>query len=630
MGSVVEATTEMGVVLSEARPGEEHITYVNQAGVSEDVMRELSSNRDVASAIEQWSQELRAAAESSSASSPSAFLRHRNSTHRGVFAQMAQCAWAVEADDVLSTLADVTESVAFQKVRFELYDPQQQDVWNQWAKIVDLDGVLRTMFRELLKVSQVYVGMLWTEEVLKVRHDPVGDAISELEQQAAERSAERQARFGLPSPTPIAPPKSGTGRGNYERVKKFALKLPTALTVFDPTKVVPVGMLMFGMERFAYVASDSEESAFASIFVGKIADGLVIQMIERKYIPSTLEAQELIELGVNIDRLWLMRRDAVFRHTLTRASYERFSPLRLRSVLPLLEMKAHLRSSDRASLLGNTNFIIVVTKGTDKLPAKPGEIENLQEQVKVIARLPVLVGDHRLHVEIVTPALDNTLIESRWEVLDARLVFKVLQTFQPTITGGGATVGVSEMSRVVARGLESRRHMLVRSLERHLFDEIMAKNDNMLTEDPALAFSPRRISLDFSAEIINGVLKLRDRGDISRETTLEELDYDQDVEVLRRAREKVEYDAVFSSQTPYSSPQANPFAANQPVDSNTPPDPNAPEPPVKTPVTKAPSVRAPGAAPQPGSNVGPKGQPRTEGGRPPGVTETAPRATTKK
>ena len=35
------------------------------------------------------------------------------------------------------------------------------------------------------------------------------------------------------------------------------------------------------------------------------------------------------------------------------------------------------RAEDRAALIGNTNFIVVITKGTDKLPAKPAEIANL-------------------------------------------------------------------------------------------------------------------------------------------------------------------------------------------------------------------------------------------------------------
>ena len=53
---------------------------------------------------------------------------------------MSQCAWAVENDDILSTLADVVEGLMWQKMRFELFDRDQQDMWNQWAAEVNLDG----------------------------------------------------------------------------------------------------------------------------------------------------------------------------------------------------------------------------------------------------------------------------------------------------------------------------------------------------------------------------------------------------------------------------------------------------------------------------------------------------------
>lgn len=576
---MTDVATESALEGIPGTPG--NITYINEAGVPENVVDDLKSNRDIANAIEQWSQSLNAAARTGMPGIGS-FSEHALKTYKGVFGQMSQCSWAVENDDILSTLADVVESLSFQKLRFELYDPEQQDIWNQWAKMVDLDTFMRQATRELFKVSQVYVGMWWDRTIMTVRKDRVNDTLNELE-----KEAEEERRRAAGEEEPESEEKSGPGRGKYPRPRKFALNLPTALTVFDPTKIVPVGTLLFGRERFAYVADENEEDVFPRVMRGEVPDPTVQQMVVGKYTPSSSERKEFGDLGINVNRLWLMHPQAVFRHTLTRAQYERFAPVRLRSVLPVLEMKGHLRASDRASLVGNTNFIIVITKGSDKLPAKAAEIENLQEQAKVIARLPVLVGDHRLEVKIVAPVLDNTLIESRWEVLDSRLVFKALNTFQPTIQGGNSSSSIKEVSRVVARGLESRRHMLVRAMERRIFTEIMAQNDGMITEFPSLEFSPRRISLDFSTEIINGVLKLRDRGDISRETTLEELDYDQDVEVLRRARETVRYDTVFQSQTPYSSPGTTPYGAN--------------------------------------SNIGPNGQPRTEGGRPPGVTEEEPR-----
>lgn len=190
---------------------------------------------------------------------------------------------------------------------------------------------------------------------------------------------------------------------------------------------------------------------------------------------------------------------------------------RLKPALVLLEMKANLRASDRAALIGNTNFIVVITKGTDRLPAKPAEISNLQEQARVLARLPVLIGDHRLNVEIVSPPIDHTLQQSRWEVLDARLVFKALNSYAPVVQGGNSSgTGVSEMSRVIAKGLENRRHMIMRSLEKHVFKAIIERNKGVpdFDEMPSLRFTPKRISLDFSADIFGHILKLRDRGDI--------------------------------------------------------------------------------------------------------------------
>jgi hypothetical protein len=497
---------------------------------------------------------------------------------------MSKCSWAVENDDILSTLADVMEAQAFSKCRFELFDDDQQDVWNQWAKRVHLDARLREMFREGFKVSQVYVGMWWEQVLFTVRDSPMQGTLKDLKAAMLKKRAE-----AMGDDEPEAP--KGPGRGNHGRKKKFALEVPTQFTIFDPTKVMPIGSLMFGRERFAYVANRAEAEAFNEALVGQRADQTVVRLIERKYDPTEADKAACAEVGVDPNMLYLFREDAIFRHTLTKSNYERFAPVRLKSILPVLEMKDHLRNSDRASLIGNTNFIVVIKKGSDKLPAKAAEIENLREQARVVARLPILVGDHRLSVEIVSPALDNTLIESRWQVLDSRLVFKALQSFTPLVQGGNSSgSGVSEMSRIVSRGLENKRHMLVRDLERYVFRMIVERNPQ-LDEEPSLAFTPRRISLDFDQDVVGAILKLRDRGDISRETTLEELDYDQNVEVRRRAKERIEYDDVFQSGTPYGSPQMNPYAAEQ---------------------------QAPGA-----KSVTPGSTP--EGGRPPGVTEEEPR-----
>lgn len=582
-----------GNVSSMTRPS---ISYVNESGVPQDVLdRHMDRiHGDVASQIEKWSQSL-----SPVSSSPTLDVFNRTRWHgaKHIFSQMSQCAWAVENDDILSTTADVVEGLMWQKCRFSLFDEDQQDIWNQWAGEIDLDSRLRQFGREIFKVSQFYCGVWWEKRTYGVRDDSVKDTVEDLLVEAEKKQAEK-------NPELIPEPETKKKPGNRTRRKKFEVRVPTAFTIFDPTKVLPVGTLMFGRERFAYIASRDENEAFEKVMTGNIADGTVLKLIERKYTPTESDKALCAELDVDHSNLWLFNEDAIFRHSLTKAEYERFAPVRLKSILPLLEMKQHLRSSDRAALIGFTHFIVVITKGSDKLPAKQAEIDNLREQARVIARLPVLVGDHRLEVKIVSPSIENTLMETRWQVLDSRLVFKSLQSYSPVVQGGNASgTGVSEMSRVIAKGMESRRHMIVRSLERAIFRKILDRNED-LDEMPTLEFSPKRISLDFNADVIGQILKLRDRGDLSRESMLEEMDYDQEVEVLRRAKEKAMYDEVFQSGVPHSSPGMNPFGAPKLGPDGKPVvDPQ-----------------------QPGSNVGPNGQPRTEGGRPSGAKDVKPRA----
>lgn len=598
-----------------------NITYINESGLRDELVEEWMGGRrarnEIASVIEQWTQELQG---SSQRTSLDLFNRTKWENKGHAFAVMSQCAWSVENDDILSTLADVIEGLMWQKCRFELFDPDQQSMWNQWAKDVNLDKQLRAMGREEFKVSQFYVGMLWEKKVYEVQEDPIDDTIKEFEAEEKEREHQDKVDARLDyiqmnshQPGYIEPPEipnleqSGPGRGNRKRKKKFPVEVPTAMTIFDPTKVVPVGSLLFGRERLAYVAERGEDEAFTQVMSGEASDPTAFQLIEGKYTPTPQDRVMCADLGIDPNRLWLFKPDAVFRHTLTKADYERFGPVRLKPILPILEMKDHLRASERATLIGTTNFIVVITKGSDKLPAKQSEINNLQEQARSIARIPVMIGDHRLNVEIVAPNSDHTLTQSRWEVLDSRLVFKALQSYAPVVQGGNSSgTGVSEMSRVIAKGMESRRHMVVRTLEAKVFTKVMERNEGVLDEFPSLAFTPKRIALDFNAEIVTQILKLRDRGDISRETSLEELDYDQDVEVLRRARERAQYDRVFESQTPYGSPATNPYG------------------------TPAPPQMQPGGPGTPGSGMGANGLPAggkapKEGGRPAGVKEEEPR-----
>lgn len=541
-------------------PANASYSYVNESGLPEEAAQDAWLNgttldgrpiRDeIASAMSQWT----AGLNSPSIAGGSLFFRNRYTMTVNPYDQMLQCTDAVEFDEILGGVCDATEGLAFQKTSLEMVDQDQEDVWNQIAKKIKLETILRQAWRELYKVSQVYIGVQWQQQIIKVRTPAVPLSSSEDDPPELMTSgAEDLHPSGVPRPGPR----------KRQRRKQFAIEAPINLTILDPTKVLPVGQLMFGQERFAYIATQPEDEAFRRVFEGRGSDPLVLKMFDGPYVPTPLELAVLSDSHkgpTNKAYLWLFKKDAIFRHTLSRAHYERFASIRLKSALPVLDMKSHLRASDRAALIGATNFIIVLKRGSDKFPARAGEVEQLREQSRVVARMPILVGDHRLSVEIVTPQTDFVLDEKRYNLLDARLIMRGLGSFRltsPTARSSSEGAG-SSGEEEISRGIESRRNDLARTFEEQLIESTVRRNPTVLTEDPQISFHPKRVVLNLDPNLMKLVLQLRDRGDISRETELEEFQLDQEIEYVRRKREKG-IDDVFQSSVPFSSPVSNPF-----------------------------------------------------------------------
>jgi hypothetical protein len=533
-------------------------SYINETGEPDQYMQDAFANgrtldgkpiRDeVAAALDTWQRSVN----SPSIAAGSLFFRNRYTMTDNVYDQMLQCADAVEYDEVLGSVCDATEGLAFSEASFEMVDQDQEDIWNQIADDIDLDSRLREMWRELFKVSQVYVAIDWQQKTYKVRTKqvPMADVNDDAPQLIP--GAEDLHSTGLPNP----------GKKKRARRKEFAVEVPSALSIVDPTKVLPVGQLMFGRERFAYIASKGEHDSFMETFEGQTSDPLVMRMFDGPYQPTPMEEAQITDRGsgaaTDKKYLWLFKREALFRHSLSRAQYERFAAIRLKSTLPVLDMKSHLRASDRAALIGATNFIIVLKRGSDKFPARAGEVEQLREQARVVARMPILVGDHRLDVEIITPKTDFVLQADRYNLLDERLIMRALHTFRFGGRNAGSSSEAANTNEEIARGIESRRSDLARAIEQKLVGMMMDRNATAFTEKPELAFHPRRVVISPDANILSAVLKLRDRGDISRETELEEFGFDQEIEFVRRKREKG-VDETFQSSVPFSSPNSNPF-----------------------------------------------------------------------
>ncbi len=491
----------------------------------EDVAAALdNSNQPLFAALTRW-----AASTGRPSRRGSLFDRDRYVSPDTTFGQIETARGAM-VDDVVSGAADTTESLVFDEISFFVDDENEQDIWNQWAEDVDLDSRMREMWRQTIPDSQCVFALWWGRRSYR--------------------------------------PRGRTKSGRAKRKEFNNLRVPVAVSMIDTLKVTPVGTVLFGAERLAYVADSFESTAFDKI-LGNLGSGsalnapigdysdfasdeIVERLIERRYRPDKVEERELAKHGVDPTNLFLLREDSVFRHTLTRPGFKRFSDVRMRSLFDLLDRKNLLQGMDRTFLLGGSHWILLIRKGTDEHPVEEqSEITNLQAQVRTLASIPVIVGDHRLSVDIITPDQDHTLAREKYDTLDVRIAARMYQTFVAT---GEDTDDPLKLGKVIAQGLESRRKMMKRTWESKVFRPMQRLNSHQLTEKPKLKFSPDQIMLAFDDAWASFLLEMRQSKEISRHTIHSQFGLDQDDEARLREREAEHYDDVFGTIVPFGSP----------------------------------------------------------------------------
>ncbi len=526
--------------LSEHYVDDSGVIVLNDSEVSTGaVMDQLRHNPEVAALIS-WSRTTQGGYSDPRRRDGGLFERDRYVTPDRIYDQFEVARDAMESDDVVGSIADASEAMAFKDISIECDNEDETDIWEQIAEGIDLDSRMREIWREEFATSNVTLAVWWGTKSFKVR--------------------------------------GKTSGGNAKRKTFDNLKVPVGMTVLDPMKVVPVGNFLFSQETLCYRADRTEQDAIDSYLLAKEGlgypgdppnDQVIARLIQAKFEPGRRDRKQLGALGVDVTRLYVLNPDAVYRQTATRSGYQRFSPVRMKSVFELLDLKHQLRQSDRAHLLGASKFILLIRKGSDALPAQQAEMDNLNMQAKTMAQLPVLIGDHRLDVKIITPALDHTLDPDRHLGLDIRIAARLYGMFLSSHSRGDDSV---KLTKVVARGLEGRREAQRRSIMRKVFWPCYERND-ALTAKPVMQFHPRRIALDFDPALAAYLLDLRDRGDLSRDSILSEIDYSEAEEAHKREVEAVKYDHIFQTSVPYSAPGGGPAGPPQPnrVGQVTPP-----------------------------------------------------------
>ncbi len=485
----------------------ETVQIVSDVELSDEQYRAALNSRAEFSAISGWVKATQAGLQSGGRNQRSGGLlaRDRYVTPDKVFEQFKVARLAAENDDIVLNALNTTEALVFNKVRVECGDDDEENIWNQILRDIRLDARLREMWRDLFIYNQYYLATIYGNKTYKIE---------------------------------------GTGEHRARR-KIYNVQVPVALSLLDPLKVIPVGDFLFDQDKLAYISNRDEGVSIDDVIAGKnTSDQVVTKLITERYTPSRAEASHLEEVtgATNLTDLFSLNPALVWRHTGTRASYSRFADVSMKSIFELLDLKRQLRQNDRAHLIGSTNFIVLIRKGDKDQPATNAELASLNASAQMVGRTPLLIGDHRLSVDIITPNMDNTLDPKRYNNIDSRITASLYHIFHL----GGFSAGASgddslKLARVIARGLESRRQMIKENLEQHLLTPIFEANDELKCK-PRLEFTPRQVSLDFDPNFLQTMMDLYSDGAISRETILGVVDHEQEEEFARRTVEKERYD----------------------------------------------------------------------------------------
>ena len=514
MSNEIEVVSDLDV---NGQPGQ----VINMAGLSTgDIVRDPQV-REIARAMGEWVDRARGRGSASNM-----FRRDRYLPPSNPYDQMRAARDAVESDDIVAGVAEVTEALGFPGLKWEGSNPDDADVFNQLSADLNLDAVVRAMWRDEFRYDQAVVAKLWGRAQYTVRGQ--------------------------------------TAQGN-KRKKTYSVWVPKRLIVLDSLKVVPIGYGPLREDRLAWQGTASQIGAYDNAVTGIKLDPLMTTFYKGEYRPDSDEEAVLDDLGVVTDRLLEMDPAYVFRHTATRPDYELFAPLRMKSVFALLDLKQQLMQSDRASLIGAANYILLIRKGNDLKPAVPEEIQNLQEKYNFLAKLPVIISDHRLEIDIIAPKLDFVLKESAYDLIDRRIMARLLGNLAVTAGAGGGTGTAPILGALVSKVMENRRHMLKRTLEREIAQAVVnhPRNRDAFEDAPSLVYTPRNVQIDTDQAYSAALQALRTQREISRETILEYMGLDQSTEAQRMELEADFYDDIFKTAIPFNAP------GNQPTTDNT-------------------------------------------------------------
>lgn len=334
-----------------------------------------------------------------------------------------------------------------------------------------------------------------------------------------------------------------------------------------------IGDDLFGDAALAYLP-EGELARWLEEFFGNATPAKKAEMRRRNPVRAamfigkvTIEDDEKDLFGMGQDA-YRLNPTMVDRTTAPKGAWKYPRPMLTRN-LALLEAKRLLNIMDHALLQGGTNYIIVVKKGSKEQPAQQPELDNLKEVVKRASRTGVLIGDHRLDVEIITPELKELLSPEKRAMIGAKLSMAMMRV--PQFAGDEKGNAVMTLTELLQKVVTSDRNYVRDHVQGKIWSKTMQRNRSTFgrTDRPTL-WMPK-IVLSGQQFFNDYLLKMYDRGDLPRKWMIEYGGFDYDGAIAQKKREvEAGHDDIFTPpDVPFSSPHNGPGGGSPgPQDAN--------------------------------------------------------------
>lgn len=426
-------------------------------------------------------------------------------------------------------------------------DEQTAGFFNEVAREVNLDLVWQEMYRELLITSSVTTVELYTRKLLSFT----------------------PANADTPVQKQVTMPRVGIIPAENIRV------------IDDDT---------FGLAPLWFVPCERKQREWLERYFNPTTSVAVKAELRRQnpvWANLFTEARQITnDEDFLDDYLWAyaLNPNMVQRTTFPKGADRYPRPL-LTGNLALLEAKRLLNVMDHALLQGGTNYIVIAKKGSKEQPAKPKEITGLYNTIRSASRTGVLVGDHRLSLEIVTPNLESLLNPEKRSLLDRKLAMR-LQRLTEASSPEPGVAGATGDQAVLEHVVTSDRLLLKRHGQR-IYERIVKRNPTLFKQGTPSVWFPK-VVLTGQDVFNNMILKLRDRGDIPRRWVVEAAGFDYEASVEQRRAE------IENGDDEVLAPAGVPFTGTdgtEPAPPGAPVDNSGGRPPGSSPDNGAPRAR---------------------------------------